>query len=307
MKKLYLYTFSGTGNTKLCGEFLKKYFIEAGYEVVHYIFDIKDKKYPDPNDADLIGIGYPIHAFNVPSKFLAFIKHFKKVKENKKYFIYKVSGEPFKLNDASSSLLNKYMKKKNFTLIDEKHFLMPYNIMFDYDIRIKKEMYLYLEPLCRLYVEEILNCDGKKIKYPLSKRILSFLFRIEYIAPKLNSMFVRVDNEKCTKCMLCKNRCPMQAIYINSKNELRVNKNCVMCMRCTLNCPHNAIKFGIMNPRKVNGPTNYEKIKKDSSIDPNYFNIDTKGYFKLFVKYFDEQDKLLQDHNIEIPIEKENK
>ena len=40
MKKICLYTFSGTGNTKLCGDYLKKHLEELGATVDHYVFTV---------------------------------------------------------------------------------------------------------------------------------------------------------------------------------------------------------------------------------------------------------------------------
>ena len=82
MKKICLYTFSGTGNTKLCGDYLKKHLEELGATVDHYVFTVLNLDYPDPNNYDLIGIGYPIHAFNIPEIFVKFLKNFKKANEN---------------------------------------------------------------------------------------------------------------------------------------------------------------------------------------------------------------------------------
>ena len=305
MKKICLYTFTGTGNTKLCGDYLKKHLEELGATVDHYVFTVLNLDYPDPNNYDLIGIGYPIHAFNIPEIFVKFLKNFKKANEKKKFFVYKTSGEPFKLNDASTSHAYRYLKKLNYEFVLEKHFIMPYNIMFDYDNRLKKQLYLYLDPLTKVFAIQIMNEDYKKMRFSKEKQLLSTILRIEYIAPKLNSKFVRINKKKCINCKMCINNCPAQAIYINKKGVYRVKSTCAMCMRCTLNCPTNAIKFGFMNSWKVNGNFNFEKLAKDDSIKPDFISKKTKGYFKTFRKYFKEQNKLLERYNIEIPVQYE--
>lgn len=302
--KILIISFSGTGNTTLCGKYLQKHFQDLGHEAdCHIVKHDHPFKY-NLEDYDLIGFGYPIHAFNVPEYFYKFIKGLPVLKESRKYFIFKVSGEPFHLNDASSNLIFKKLKKKGFELVGEKHFLMPYNIMFRYQDSIAKQMYLYLYALTKAYVIALLNNEAEMIKYKLRYKVLTFFLRIEWIAPKLNSPFIAVKKDKCNDCHLCINSCPTGAIYINKKGKIKTKASkCTMCMRCAMFCPKDAIRYGFMNHWKVNSPYPYEKIVKDNEIAPEYINHDTKGYFKHFNNYFDRQKALLEKYGIENPIE----
>ena len=300
MKILFL-TFTGTRNTEICGNFLAKHFNEAGHEVFHYVYSAKAPLDKNVNDFDMIGFGYPIHAFNTPEVFHKWIKSLPEV-NNIPYFIYKVSGEPFHFNDASSNHFVKVLNKKGYKKVAEKHFLMPYNIMFRYKDEIAKQMYLYLDALTELFVKEIIAEDYEVIKYSFPKKVLSFLFRIEWIAPKVNAPLVGF-NKKCSRCNMCIKNCPTSALYINKRNKIKIHPSkCAMCMRCTFNCPTNAIRFGIMNPWKVNGEYKYEKLVRDTSINPNYINDQTKGYFRKFNWYFKKQNELLKKYKIENPI-----
>lgn len=306
--KILLTSFSGSGHTTICGDFIKKHYEELGHTCDHYKFKHDVPFVCDCNEYDMIGIGYPIHAFNVPEAFCAFIKKLPKLKEKKKLFFFKVSGEPFPLNNASSYHIYLKLKKKNFVLYAEKHFLMPYNIMFRYKNEIAKQMYLYLDALTKAFVLEMINDEPEKIWYAPWFVVLSFLLRIEWIAPKLNSLFVRVKKDKCINCNRCINECPCGAVYINKNSEIRLKASkCTMCMRCAMYCPSDAITYGFMNLWKVNKPFYFEKILKDESIAPEYINHDTKGYFKLFNKYFDKQKALLEKYNIDNPITLYNK
>ena len=301
--RILLLTFSGTGNTKLCGEYIAKYFISSGHEVVHYVYDARNEFKEDVNDFDMIGLGYPIHAFNTPKIFHTWMKSLPKVKD-KPYFIYKVSGEPFCFNNASSNHFVKVLNKKGYKKISEKHFLMPYNIIFRYKDEIAKQMYLYLDALANLFVQEILNEDYEVIKYRFFEKVVSFLFRIEWIAPNVNAWFTS-SNKRCTNCKMCLNTCPMQAMYLTKKNKIKIHgSKCALCMRCTYNCPTNAIRFGFLNPWKVNGAYHYESLSKNEKINPDYINKNTKGYFRKFNKYFDKQIALLEKYNIPNPIRK---
>ena len=300
--RILLIDFSGTGNTTLCGDYIGEAFVNEGHDVIHRSYKGGVDIGEDINNFDLIGFGYPIHAFNVPEAFNKYIKSLPKV-DHKKYFIYKVSGEPFHLNDASSYHIYKKLKKKGFELYAEKHFLMPYNIMFRYRDAIAKQMYLYLKPLSQAFVLEMLKNEPERIKYRFIYKVVSFLLRIEWIAPRLNTPFIHVNKKKCVKCHKCIKECPTQSVFVTKKGKIDFKATtCAMCMRCAMYCPTDAITYGFMNPWKVNRPYPYENLKNNQEIAPEYINHQTKGYFKKFNKYFDAQKELLNKYNIPNPV-----
>lgn len=298
-KNVLIVYFSGTGNTRLYARNIANHFKKYDLNVDVFEYDNKlNINNIDINKYDLIGIGYPIHAFNVVKSFYLFLKTFPKINKNIDYFIFKTSGEPFKFNSCSSYRIYKLFKKKGFNLILEKHLLMPYNIMFRYKDSVVKQLYSYVNPLSELIVMQIMNHDINKIRYNPFYIFISWLFRIEYLAPIVNYRFCKINQLKCDNCYLCLKSCPSQAIYINSNNKIDFNKNCCLCMRCTMYCPNDAIVFGFLNNWKVSPNYNFEKIKKDKNINDYYINPYTKGYFKLFYKYFKKQDDLLKKYHI---------
>lgn len=295
--KILLFYFTGTGNTRLCASFLADEFKSKGHDV-----DLcEGKEIPDIDGYDLLGIGYPIHAFNAPKPFLKAVKALPKA--SKDYFIFKVSGEPFAINNSSSATLARILRRKGYRKVGEKHFLMPYNIIFRYKDEIAKQMALYLPALCKAYVEDLLEGKAESTKYGFFSRLATFFFKIEYLAPPLNAPFVRFG-KRCVKCGQCLRDCPEQAIYLNKKGKYKIHPSkCAMCMRCTLFCPQNAIVFGFMNPWKVNGDFRYGKLLEDESVNPDYINESTKGYFRKFNKYFKKQKALLEAHGIQNPVD----
>ena len=284
MKVLLLY-FSGTGNTAYIADRIRDSLIGYGHEARTWRYRQDKERDFDLAECDLIGLGYPIHAFNAPEVFNSFVKSLPK--GDKPYFVFKVSGEPFRLNDASSFIIVKNMKRKGYRLVGEKHFLMPYNIMFRYKDALAKQMALLAPLLGDAYVKSLLLGEAPRIKHSLSKRLVSFIFRIEYLAPRLNAPFIRVRKEKCVDCHKCVDNCPTKAIekWENGKYRFRAS-SCSMCMNCAYSCPKDAIVFGFMNPWKVNGPFDYEGILNDPAIPATYVDEGRKGYFHLFLRYF---------------------
>lgn len=284
MKILLLY-FTGTYSTLYITTLIKNQLLNKGYEVD--VFPLSEKKRVSTSKYDVIGIGYPIHAFNAPK--IVEEKIAKYNINNKKYFIYKVSGEPYKYNNASSYKLYKIMKKKDNELLGEYHYLMPYNIMF----KTKEEFIKYEMEYNIKYIKYM--CDNllneKPYKVSLFERFITFIFKIQRLGCKVNSKRYKVDKSKCIRCRKCINSCPTKNIeYRWQKKKIIFNDKCVMCMRCSFTCPTNAISIGLLNKWKVNGQYDFLKI---NSLENNYdITKEDKKFYKKFKPYFDYIDSL---------------
>jgi|LAHS01.1.fsa_nt_gb ferredoxin len=299
MKKALLFYFSGTGGTERCARLLKEHLAEAGYQTDTYEMALPLKPIPDLSAYDLLGFGYPIHAFNVPLTFLRFVK--KNIPHgDKPFFIFKVSGEPLHLNDASSLALYRILKHKGYRFVMEKHFLMPYNIIFRYPDPMVKEMALYLDALTKGTALRLARGIKEKPHYPFFKRCLSFLLRIEWLAPAVNAGFVRVDQKKCVNCNRCIKQCPNQAVYRDKKGRIRLSNHCSLCMRCVMNCPADAFHFGWLNNWKVVGPYPYDDLLFNPQVPCRYTLQKKKDYFRHFTRYFHEQDAFLEAEGISL-------
>ena len=287
MQRAIIYVFSGTKNTLLTAKMVGGAFENLRvsttiYEVAKPFDDV-----PSPNDFDYVGFAYPVHAFNSPQFFLNFVKTLPDA--NKKAFIIKTSGEPFHLNDASSHKLYNLLISKGFDVTLDKHLLMPYNIVFRYNDELAKQMYMYNQKLCELFASDVLNGKRKEFHFKLRHIITSAVFRIQWVGAIINGRIYRIDKSKCNDCMLCLKGCPTKNISL--KNEkLCFDSACAMCMKCVMFCPVDAINPGILRFWKVNGAYNFERMLNDSKIKGNFINEDTKGYFRLFKKYYRKAD-----------------
>ena len=301
MQTAIIYVFSGTFNTlkaaRMIGDALEKRGVAARVCEVRRPFDAM----PPPEGYDLIGFGYPVHAFNVPQAFLRFVRQLPSGTQCA--FIFKTSGEPFHLNDASSRLLYRLLCRKGYDVALDMHMLMPYNIMFRYTESLAKQMYLYTEAQSRMLAQRIVSGERDEIHYHIRHIIVSFLFRIEWLAPKINSPLCSANTKKCTQCGLCVEMCPMQNIRID-KGKVRFDGQCAMCMRCAMFCPQDAIRFGILQPWKVNGGYSFKRLVADADIPADFVREDTKGYFRLFRKYYRNADTALARYGILVETQK---
>ena len=188
---------------------------------------------PSPEGYDLVGFGYPVHAYNAPQVFVDFIRRLPPL--NRRAFIFKTSGEPFRMNNASSCLVYRLLDRKGYDVRLESHMLMPYNIMFRYPDALAKQMYLYTQAQSGLLALRLLKGERDKIRFTWGHRLLAFLMRIEWPGAKLNGVLYGVDRKKCTQCRSCISMCPANNIRMeNGKITVRRPLRAVHALRDVL-------------------------------------------------------------------------
>lgn len=287
MKILLIY-YTGTYNTRYLSNQIKDKFISQGDEVE--LIEITSRTAPiDTIPYDLIGFSYPIYGFNSP---LPFNKYVRKLsfKKNQKYFIYKNSGEVLKMNNASSRILIRIMKRHRANLIGEYHYVMPYNIHFPFEKDFIREIFSYNKKLMEIMFYNFKNDRVFRIKSNFIFNFAAFFVGIQKIGGNVNSFLYSVDKDKCINCNRCINSCPHDNIYIKD-GRIKFHHHCDMCMRCSFFCPTNAINIGFLQGWRVNGDYHLKAIENDSSPINPYITKDSKGFYKCFINYFKWIDK----------------
>jgi ferredoxin len=299
MPNAIIYVFSGTYHTLKTAEMLKTH-LEDGH-IAATIHEVRQplSRIPAPAEGDIVGFGYPVHAFNAPQLFLRFVRSLPPAQHNRA-FIFKTSGEPFHINDASSYKLYRMLLKKGYDVVQELHMLMPYNILRRYPDGLVKQMVLYSDAQSKMLVMRLLNGERARLHYTLRHRLVSLIFRIEWFGAWFNGMFYRVDTSKCTRCLKCVHSCPALNISFDGV-RFHFARSCTMCMRCAMYCPADAMHIGLLQPFKVSGGYAFSRILADPDIPVDYVNPKTKGYFRLFRKFFISADAELAAYGITIP------
>ena len=292
--KVVICYFSGTGNTAKIVEKYRENFVLRGASVETYameqlLFDgTSDEFLNNLNDADLLGIGYPVHAFNAPSIVLKFVKTLPKV-ASKRTFILSTSGEPLKLNNISSLKTQKLLKRRGYVVTNEYHYVMPYNIMFRHTDSMAFRMWDVAQKMIPLDVAEIADRVEHKLEKVFCGGFVAWVMRCEHWGGRLNGRLYKVD-EKCAHCQKCVNICPTKNITLKD-GKIKFGKNCLMCQRCVHLCPKNAVKMGLFNKWKVNGA--YSFAEPDEEQTQKYNRMLTKAYNK----YFEECNNRIQEND----------
>lgn len=276
MKCLIAY-FSATGNTKKCAELYYKYLTDKLIDCK--LYNIEDRNLDKDYEYDTLFICYPIHGFNAPLIVNQFAKSLERRKEKTRLIILKTSGEPLRINNISSYSLRRILKRRNYYLTNEYHYVMPYDIIFRHTDLMAYNMYEVMKKLIPLDCEDILNNKVVKLKYMPFGHILQLIMLIEHPGAKINGWFMKT-NKNCVSCGKCERICPVKNITIKD-GKVKFHSHCMMCTRCVFECPKDAIKLGLFNSWKVNGEYHFNK--------PDYPEVNKhKRYCKrAYKKYFE--------------------
>ncbi len=275
VKDFSIYVFSATGNTMKCAVLLAKCLEELG--AVTALYDINKTSAIAPGE-NLV-ICYPIHGFNVPIDVLRFCRKLPKHK-GPVYFL-KTSGEPLKLNDASSLQVSGILKKKGYDVRGEFHYVMPYNMVFRHTDEMASKMWQTASGRIPSAAAIIAAGERADVRPTTGARLMSALCRIEHGFYPLNGRLFRVKDDLCARCMRCVNECPVGNIrYENGK--IRFGGSCTGCARCSFNCPKDAIRVGLLDFMRVNGPYDFSR---DASP------AETGRFRRAYERYFSSEDK----------------
>jgi len=231
---------SGTGNTKYIASETGRQLIEAGY-----IIDISDiETETNFDDFDILIIGGPIYAGNVPEKLIRYVLRKVPSSRGKKAIVFTTSTGLLNAHGVLS--LSNKLNKKGFDVVSNEKFILPRNYYFG-----------HYSPMDDTYCKNLFN-DAKKQISKLVESITSNNFTRPEIIIKgiigkdlLAELFAMMAkfmgksysvNQNCTLCMKCIKNCPQNNIY-KDDSKIQYKFNCMMCTRCIHGCPANAIEY----------------------------------------------------------------
>ena len=219
---------------KARSEFAKKHILVDIYFIENTLIETVQL-----DSYNIVGFAYPTHSFNAPEIVINFAKKSPRVK-SLNTFIISTAGEKARVNDSSSGLLAKILRKKGFNVFYERQFIMPSNFMVKDDANKVNEKIAKVNAEIPNTINEITNKVSMEQKTSLISNIMAFLGRTEWIGLKFGvKIFYAADN--CDLCGLCVNNCPNKNIVIGEK-RVRFRRNCGLCMRCVYLCPGHCIK-----------------------------------------------------------------
>ena len=239
-KKACVFIFSGTGLTDYVVSKIKDEATKIELLIDVHKIENHNSRDVQIKDYDTVGIAYPVHSFNAPKIVIDFAKQLPEA-DGIKAFIISSAGDKSSLNVASSNLLIRILRDKNYDVFHNKQYVMPSNFITKNDDDVVAQR---LKAACKGAVGtaiEIRECIGRIEKPNFAVRLLAILGRFEWIGAKRMSRFYYSDN-LCTGCGNCARLCPNDNI-VAEENKIAFKRNCGLCMRCIYACPHGAIKI----------------------------------------------------------------
>ncbi len=96
-----------------------------------------------------------------------------------------------------------------------------------------------------------------------------------------NQHKISIEKDKCIKCNLCVNDCPMKVIEMTENGANITREQCLMCGHCQAICPKNIISISGFEDEPI-------EINEDTKIDADKFLKHTKA--RRSIRVFKDED-----------------
>lgn len=285
MRSVLILSFSGTGNTKFVVDALVQSFVNKGITATSYPLEKLpfEKNLEALLAVDLIGIAFPVYAWNPPLIVEQIIKKLPAT-TSRECFILKTSGSPFAMG-GTTTRLKRILRSRNWNLKHETLVPMPSNLGQRYsDAFIKLNAEMALLQAAKI-AETIIDRDWKLIPANRWAKFACVLMRVERMGGVHFGHFLKVDSN-CIKCGKCVRECPTRNIKFHD-SKFTFGWRCAFCMRCSFNCPvqaitHKHFKKSLM----VKPPYNLQQILDDPLVMPADITDDKIPNMKDFRQFW---------------------
>jgi len=240
-----IYYFSGTGNTLLIAQELKKRLPDCSLiPIVHALKSGKIK-----TAADTIGIVFPIYATTYPDEIKQFIEL---LDCNKDAYVFAVSSR--KCRPRVFSALGEQLAKKGGTLSAARSISMPQNYIPVFKMESPEDIKRQDEAMTQtldVFAQDILNKKPSIEQAPKLAAPVAILYSIVRFSAFLNrkTRYFNLANRfystnKCTGCGLCEKVCLSERIQLDGgRPAWNANIPCRHCLACIHYCPAEAIQI----------------------------------------------------------------
>jgi len=251
MKKVALFVFSGTGNTyyvaKKIQDAFSDSFVCSVYSMEKHMLDASKII----EDADLVGIGYPIYGSSLPEIVFEFINRLDT--HQKRAFTFCTQ---MMFSGDGAAYGGRILGKKGFEVLWQEHFNMPNNLtdvgflhLFDpgSDEKIQKR----IEKKANRLVKRIESMKPRKMGSNPFSLFLGLLQRLPYDGFKHSKRppRIRIHQKACIACGTCVDLCPSGNLFFK-EGILCDEDKCILCYRCVNHCPTGALTVFSKKPLK---------------------------------------------------------
>jgi NAD-dependent dihydropyrimidine dehydrogenase PreA subunit/flavodoxin len=247
VKKITIYYFSGTGNTQIISHRLLERFKEGGFDAAVKKMEAEEAIVVDKNE--MIGIGFPIASFTTYPVVFEFLKKLPVVTNIPAFGFCTMGGASlWGIIDEVRSIIT----RKGYRPMGFSEFKMPPNIFFGLPEGMRKNRvkkgYNRADMFAQNLIDGKTEWNKKLVGSKLIFLIASGVFKLAEIKLHQKVLKIRVDRNKCNRCGLCVQKCPVQNITLT--DNIVIGNKCQYCFRCVAVCPMKAT-FGILSPKSL--------------------------------------------------------
>ena len=285
-KAVAILYFSGSGNTEALAKLYVREFEARGNKVdlIKVEEFLRDRDLFNPGRYDLIGIGYPVHAFGVPKIMAACFKALP-FSVNKKVFTFKSPGDPF-VKGGATTFVRSRLGRKGYEVFNEATLVMASNLLIRYPDALIKQLYEHAVKIITRQVAEALLLKRRLQRNTLGMWCLTAMNPLEHFGCSLFGRGLRAAKRECTLCEKCIKACPTTNIHRKGQ-RIKFGWRCTFCVRCFYVCPSAAINAPWFKAIKVKDWYDLGRIVGDDGIKGDFVHAGTKGYYRGFYKYFE--------------------
>jgi len=194
------------------------------------------------NSEEIIGFCYPVYGSRVPRIMREFVKKHLEVLKNKNVIIF--CTQLIFSGDGARAFTDMF-PHNYIQVIYAEHFFMPNNIcnFFLLPLANERKINSYkinAEQKMQIICRNIKNGIIKKRGFNYISRLLGLTQGIFMPKIEKKAMDSVIINNKCIKCRLCVQICPMNNLEYNNE-KITHKSNCTLCYRCINMCPQKAI------------------------------------------------------------------
>ncbi|MCX8129464.1 MAG: EFR1 family ferrodoxin [Clostridia bacterium] len=232
---IVIYYFSGTGNTLLLVDEMRKVFEQHSFDVK--LIPLTCSTIPVFDNDSMLGLAFPINSQSTLPFIWKFIKSLPKTSKTQAFML-----GTFNNSSGMAKPLYYTLKRKGYIPVGCCEISMPNNTtVTDFNRTEDNKRLSSARKKIRDYAESIVNGTSKWLPINTGSGFVSLLtrnFSIPWIFMRIPYSF-GADIQKCTNCGTCIKHCPVNNIK-EEKNPVYL-RHCEFCMRCISNCPKQAI------------------------------------------------------------------
>ncbi len=286
MRSVSMLVFSGTGNTLFAAEEIAVRLRALGCEADIAAlegFRRQNARRAWP-EADLVGIGYPVHAFNAPPLVERIISQMPVSATHRDCFLLRTAGSPWG-NGGPTERVRALLHAKKLHVRYEALVPLPSTFAVRYpDVFIKLNL-LHALRQCEAIARDLASGKRRLRHSSLPLQLLAALFRAEHTGARFYGRLLRADSS-CTACGLCASDCPTGNISMH-QGKPHFGWNCTFCMRCSHRCPVQAISHRLTGRKlMIRDRFDLRRILADDSIEPMDINASAPPYLKDFRDFY---------------------